>query len=70
MSPTRKKFSIGSPRSLMMVAIGASAFTSGVFFALPTIRKDFARLDFSDVSIVAEIVDTPATRTKGLSGIR
>ena len=58
------------PRSLTIVAIGASAFTSGVFFALPAVYKDFARLDFSDVSIAAEIADTPASRAKGLSGVR
>lgn len=67
---TRKKIGINFPRSLMMITIGASAFTSGVFFALPIIRQDFARLDFSDVSIAAEIADTPATRMKGLSGVK
>ncbi|MDP3769472.1 MAG: alpha/beta fold hydrolase [Candidatus Sungbacteria bacterium] len=64
----RKHFSLYSPRFLVMIAIGTSAFLMGIFFALPLYRKDFARLDFSHVSVMAEIVDTPESRTKGLSG--
>jgi len=67
---TRKKFIIVSPRSFVMIAIGVSAFASGVFFALPPSRKDFTRVEFSDISIAAEIADTPAKRVKGLSGVR
>ena len=51
-----------------MAAIGASAFAAGVVFALPEYRKDFARVEFSHASVMAEIADTPAVRAKGLSG--
>lgn len=65
---TRKNMRIVSSRSLMMIAVGASALTSGVFFALPPSRKDFTRVEFSNISIAAELADTPAKRIKGLSG--
>ena len=51
-----------------MAAIGISAFAAGIFFALPVYRKDFARVEFARVSVMAEIVDTLEARAKGLSG--
>lgn len=63
----RKYFFIYSSRVLVMIAIGISAFLVGIFFALPVHRKDFARLDFGRISLLAEVADTPESRTKGLS---
>ena len=59
---------IFSPRFLVMAAIGISAFAAGIFFALPVYRKDFARVEFARVSVMAEIADTRAAQIKGLSG--
>ena len=57
-----------SLRSFVMAAIGLSAFTAGVFFALPEYHKDFARVNFARVSVMAEVADTQEARIKGLSG--
>lgn len=57
-----------SVQSIIVLAIGMSAFATGIFFALPEYRKDFARINFDRISIMAEIADTPGAREKGLSG--
>ncbi len=59
-----------SLQSIVVVIVGVSAFASGIFFALPEYRRDSARVDFSHVSVAAEIVDTPETMARGLSGRR
>jgi len=51
-----------------MIAIGASAFATGVFFALPSVSQDFAKVEFLSTSVIAEVADTPTRRVEGLSG--
>ena len=65
---TRKTLRIFSPRVLIMTAIGASAFATGVFFTLPVSRQDFAKVKFLSTSVIVEVADTPTRRTQGLSG--
>ncbi len=57
-----------SLRLILVLAIGASAFSAGVFFALPVFRKDMAEVKFMRVSVAAEVADTQSARVKGLSG--
>ncbi|MDP3779263.1 MAG: alpha/beta fold hydrolase [bacterium] len=61
---------IFSLRSFMMILIGVGAFATGVFSALPTLRKDFAEIGFADTTVMAEVADTVDTRARGLSGRR
>ena len=64
----QKRFTIFSPRFFVFAAIGVSAFTAGVFFALPVAHSVFARVNFARASVMAEVADTAEARMRGLSG--
>ena len=55
-------------RLTIFIIIAVFALTLGVLFALPAIRREFARVEIKGVSILAEVASSPNARVKGLSG--
>jgi len=57
-----------SARLIIMIGVGIAALFLGVFFAIPLYHKDFARVEVKNISVLAEVADTPDARAQGLSG--
>lgn len=52
----------------LLSVIAVLALISGIVFVLPGSKSEFTRVTLKNVSLLAEVVDSPETREQGLSG--